>query len=128
MTSGVFAQSQFAADNFYPPNAPARHNHQAILDELCLQEEAYQATKMVRLDGLEPSTFSLSERRSNQLSYKRVNLHEFTNYNLQVILLKKKKLSNLATTYSPSFKKQVPSAMKRFTLEFGMGSCGSTSL
>ena len=28
--------------------------------------------KMVRLDGLEPSTFSLSEKRSNQLSYKRI--------------------------------------------------------
>ncbi len=40
----------------------------------------------------------------------------------------KKMLSNLAMTYSPSLKRQVPSALLRFTLEFGMGSRGSTTL
>ena len=48
---------------------------------------------------------------------------------LNIVFFKKqKKPSNLATTYSPRFTNQVPLAMTRFTLEFGMGSGGSTSL
>ena len=44
--------------------------------------------KMVRLDGLEPSTFSLSEKRSNQLSYKRIWCDGDNEKNkMQVVLL-----------------------------------------
>ena len=35
---------------------------------------SWTTSPLVRLDGLEPSTFSLSEKRSNQLSYKRFKL------------------------------------------------------
>ena len=66
----------------------------------------------------------------NNSQFQDLNYSIKTNIILNCCIFNKKikKPSNLATTYSPRFTNQVPLAMTRFTLEFGMGSGGSTSL